>query len=272
MKTTLKRTAISLILVLMALPLFSWNGRIHATIAHIAENHMTPKAKKAVSEILDGRSIIYYASWLDQYRQEMLIEYTTEEGKIKRGTIPHVIKVGLDGKIIVKDNTEGISIINKSIENLKDYKNVDDSTRIASLQCIIHLVGDMHCPGHVRYADYDKNSAYKKYDKTKVVYKKKITTMHNIWDSKVVDELTPGGVGDLAYLIDRLSKKEIKEIQKGTPEEWGQEIADDSKHLWYICDGDKITKKYFLENRDFAYRQIEKAGLRLAKVLNDLFK
>lgn len=272
MNTALKRLAICFALVLMVIPSFGWGSRAHSTIAYIAESHMTPKAKKTVSEILDGKSIVYYASWLDFYRKDMLVEYVNENGETKKGTIPHAIRVDENGVITVNKNRDAISVINQSIENLKDWKNLDDSTRLASLQCIIHLVGDMHCPGHVRYADFDKNSTDKKYDKTKVMYGKKKISMHNVWDSRVIDDITPGGVYDLAYLIDNASKKEIKAIQKGTPEQWGQETADASKGLWYIPEGEKITRNYFLEHRDFAFEQIEKAGLRLAKVLNDLFK
>lgn len=270
MKTP-KNLAIIIILAVMTIPSYGWSGRVHSAIAHIAESHMTPKARKTVDEILDGKSIIYYASWLDFYRKDMLVEFENKDGEIKKGSIPHVIKVDENGEMIIKRNSEAISVINQSIDNLKDYKNLDDSTRLASLQCIIHLVGDMHCPGHVRYADFDKNSVDKKYDKTSVIYNKKKISMHNVWDARLIDVTTPGGVYDLAYLIDRASKKEIKAMQEGTPEEWGKETAERSKDLWYIKDGEKITKNYFLEHRDFAFEQIEKAGLRLAKVLNDLF-
>ena len=271
MKQTLKNLVIIFILTIITIPSFGWGGHAHSTIAFIAEKHLTPKAKKNLDKILDGKSIVYYASWLDYYRKEMLVEYTTEEGEVKKRDISHAIKIDNDGNVIIQKNREAISVINQSTENLKDYKNLDDSTRLASLQCIIHLVGDMHCPGHVRYADFDKNSVDKQYDNTKVLYNKKKINMHSVWDSRIINETTAGGVYDLAHLVDRVSKKEIKEIQEGTPEEWGKETADRSKNVWYIKDGETITKKYFLEQRDFAYEQIEKAGLRLAKVLNDLF-
>lgn len=271
MKTTFRNIAIIFTLAIATFPAYGWDARIHSTIAYIAESHLTPKAKKTLNEITADRSIVYYASWLDFYRKDMLVEYEDTDGKIQKGDIPHVVKVDEDGKVIIPKNREAISIINQSIENLKDYKNIDDSTRLASLQCIIHLVGDMHCPGHIRYADFDKNSVDKKYDKTKVLYKKKKCSMHSIWDGKLINEVTPGGVIDLAYLVERSSKKEMKSLQAGTPEQWGQETADNSTDLWYIHEGDTITNKYFLQHRDFAFSQIEKAGLRLAKVLNDLF-
>lgn len=271
MKTTFKHLAIIIALVLVSAPSFGWGRRAHSAIAYIAESHLTPKAKKTLDELLDGKSIVYYASWLDDYRKEMLVEYTNKKGELKSGTIPHSFKLDKEGKVIVKKGRNTIDIINKSIENLENIKNLDDSTKLASIQCLIHLIGDIHCPAHVKYADYDAESVDKKYDQTKVKYGKKTVKMHKVWDSMVVDVTTPGGVCDLAYLIDRSSKKEVKVIQKGTPTEWAQQTADSSKDRWYIHEEQEMTRKYFLDNREYAFSQIEKAGLRLAKVLNDLF-
>ena len=273
MKTALKHLAIVFALALVTVPSYGWSRRVHSAIAYIAESHMTPKAKKAVNEILDGKSIVYYAAWLDDYRKVMKVEQRDSQGNFKKmGEIPHVFKVGKDGKVALTYNRDAVSVINKSIENLQNYKELDDSTRLASLQCIIHLVGDIHCPAHVRYADADGKSVDKKYDGTKVIYGKKKVGMHRVWDVMVIDETTAGGVYDLAYIADRVTKNEIKEIQKGTPEAWGQESAAAAKSVWYVKDGEEITKKYFLDNRELAISQIQKAGLRLAKVLNDLFK
>lgn len=272
MKRMFKNLAIAFTLILVTIPSFGWGRREHSTIAYIAESHLTPKAKKAISEILEGKSIVYYASWLDDYRKQMLIEAENSKGEIKPRTIPHGIKIDENGNPILQKNRDAISVIYQSIEDLRNYKNLDDSTRLAALQCIIHLVGDMHCPAHVKYADFDQESLDKKYDQTKVVYNKKTIKMHRVWDVMMISETTSGGVYDLAYLINRSTKKEVKEIQKGSPAEWGQEIAEDSKAVWYVQEGEEITKQYFLEHREFTFSQLEKAGLRLAKVLNDLFK
>lgn len=272
MKTTLKHLAMIIVLIFVTIPSFGWARRVHSAIAYIAEQHLTPKAKKTVDEILDGKSMVYYGSWLDDYRKQMTITYTNDKGEVKTRTIPHKFKVDKEHNVIRQENREAINIICKSIEILEDYKNVDDSTRLAAMQCLIHLVGDIHCPGHVSYGDADKESTDKKYDATNVIYGDKKVRMHSIWDSKVVDYTTAGGVYDLAYLADRATKKEIKEIQKGTPYDWGQEIVDRTSCVWTVCEGDKLSFAYMLQHRELALDQIQRAGLRLAKVMNDLFK
>lgn len=272
MKTTLKHLATIIVLIFVTIPSSGWTRRVHSAIAYIAEQHLTPKAKKTVYDVLDGKSMVYYGSWLDEYRKQMTIEYTNDKGEVKTRTIPHKFKADKENNVIRQDNKEAISIICKSIRILEDYKNVDDSTRLAAMQCLIHLVGDIHCPGHVSYGDADKESTDKKYDATNVTFKKNKYRMHKIWDSVLIEHTTAGGVYDLAYLADRATKKEIKEIQEGNPYDWGQDIIDRTQHVWTVMEGENITSAYMLQHRELALDQIQRAGLRLAKIMNDLFK
>lgn len=272
MKRIVKHLVAIIALILLTIPSFGWGRRVHSAIAYIAEQHLTPKAQKAVDEILDGKSMVFYSSWLDECRQQMTIEYTDDNGEVKTRTIPHSFIADSDLKVIRKSNGEAIDIICKSIEILKDYKNVDDSTRLAAMQCLIHLVGDIHCPGHVKYADLDKKSIDKKYGSTNVTYKNNKIRMHAFWDTKLIDAVIAGGVYDLAYMVDQATKKQIREIQAGDPYDWGQDIIDRTNHVWTVQEGDKLTFSYIREHRELALDQIQRAGLRLAKVMNDLFK
>lgn len=44
---------------------FSWGQKGHDTVCFIAENHLTPVAKATAEKLLGGKSIVYYANWLD---------------------------------------------------------------------------------------------------------------------------------------------------------------------------------------------------------------
>ena len=48
----------------------------HDAIAYIAECNLTPKAKKTIEKIL-GHSIVYYATWMDEWRAEPGYEHTS---------------------------------------------------------------------------------------------------------------------------------------------------------------------------------------------------
>ena len=43
---------------------------------------------------------------------------------------------------------DAVSELEKAIDKLKNYKQLDDSTVAVNLKYIIHLTGDMHCPAH----------------------------------------------------------------------------------------------------------------------------
>ena len=90
MKHTLKLLATAIVAILIAdTTACGWTKREHAAIALIAEQNLSPKALKAVSEILEGRSISSYASWLDYYREDMI------PSVILGGNIPSFSKMSL---------------------------------------------------------------------------------------------------------------------------------------------------------------------------------
>ncbi|MBR7102186.1 MAG: S1/P1 Nuclease, partial [Tidjanibacter sp.] len=45
--------------------LFAWGPKGHDVVAYIAEQHLTNRARKAIDKILDGQSIVYFSSWMD---------------------------------------------------------------------------------------------------------------------------------------------------------------------------------------------------------------
>ena len=50
---------------LCALASFAWSQKGHDTVAYIAECHLTPAAADSVAAILEGKSPVYWANWLD---------------------------------------------------------------------------------------------------------------------------------------------------------------------------------------------------------------
>ncbi len=246
----------------------AWGRRVHATIAYIAEQHLTPEAKAKVNEILGGKSMVYYGSWLDDNKPEMLIPVSRPyKGKMER-TIPHTFKANEKCKVKHEPQHECIDIIDKSIAQLKHYRDLDDSTRMVAMQCLIHLVGDMHCPAHVLFDD----GRDRRIGGFNVVYNGKETKYHKMWDSQIVDVAFAGGVADLAYIADRSDEAQIAKIQKGSATDWGNDIIDRTKDaVWSVQAGDELDRKFTNAQRELAVDQIQRAGYRLAKVMNDLF-
>ncbi len=269
----MKKTVLIVAASLTLLCLFSskasgWGKREHAAIAYIAEQNLSKKAAKGISEILDGQRITSYASWLDYYKPEMLLRLSKpQKGKMVR-TIPHTFHV--DSSLNAYPNPERscITVIAESVEKLKHREEYDDSTRLQCLLNIIHLTGDMHCPGHVIYAD-KRDRGIGKFD---VVYRGQTFTYHKVWDSMVTGETFAGGFEDLAYLADVADKRQIRGWTKGTVYDWGSDAAKTSCGVWGIKNGEDLGNYFMFDHSHLALSLIAKGGHRLAALLNEIFK
>ena len=54
-----------MLVMLESASVYAWGPMGHDVVAAIAEQHLTKKAKKNIDKLLGGKSIVYYASWMD---------------------------------------------------------------------------------------------------------------------------------------------------------------------------------------------------------------
>ena len=267
--------SITAMLLVCCYAAFGWGRVGHATIATIAEDHLSPKAKKIIAEYLDGESIVKYASYADKYKNQLLIDVGFDPvGSNRVTTYPHTFEADKDAVPFVGINDNGrfvkncIHYINKMADELKGHKNLSDSLRFHHIVMIVHFIGDMHCPEHIRY--YPDDMSIGKYD---ITYDGKATTMHKIWDSDVIATLhkdkTPREVADM---IDNCSKKEIAKITAGKTYDWAADCARTSQPVHEVPEGAVLTKEYAKENQALMEMQLRKGGYRLAKILNQVLK
>lgn len=244
-----------------------WTKREHSAIALIAEQNLSQKARKAVSEILEGRSISSYASWLDYYREDMQMKVTKPyKGKMTR-SIPHAFQVDADLKAFSNPEMSCINVIEESIAKLRKPESLDDSTRLQCLLNVIHLVGDMHCPVHIFYADKRDRGI----GGFKIEYRGEKYGFHKVWDGMIVSETFTGGVDDLARWAMTSDRRSVKSMLKGSLYDWGTEVARDAAHVFDIKSGTIVKDTYMYDNSAFVLSLLERAGYRLAYVLNDIF-
>ena len=253
----------------------AWGRLGHATVAKIAENQLTKKAKKQITEYLGGESIVKWASYADDSKPELLVDLGFEPSNAKRFvTYPHTFEANDDctpyrdirkGDKFVKNS---IYYINQLADNLKaNAENMTDSVRVAHIALIVHFVGDMHCPEHIRYPE-DQTIGY-----YKVYFGKEQIRYHSLWDTPIIASRNPWGFSDTAALLDTYTKAQIAEVTAGTPYDWGYDSAKVSRKVHEIKEGAKLDKRLYLnEYGPLAEDQIRKGGYRLAALLNEIFK
>lgn len=257
----MRRIVLSLIAgLIICAPSFGWGREGHETIAKIAEGHLKPSVKKKVEKYLGGKSIVYYAKWMDDYRHTEEYSFTTKW---------HIAEVDTDLKYVHNESVgDAIYGLNQAIEALSNYKELSDSAVAVNLKYIIHLIADFHCPAHIHYEG--KSQKFKTFvgpswEKRKLAY-------HTVWDLGIIQYARYFSATEWAAEIDRVDKTDVKRWLKGTPQDWFEESAVDCLIQWELVHPDKLVDQDAMNVAvPLIEGQIVKAGYRLAHVLNSLF-
>lgn len=247
---------LAILLIGLSQTAYGWGRVGHDAVAYIAECNLTPKAKKNIEKYLD-HSIVYYSSWMDDYRATPDYKHTT---------VWH--SAAVDESFYYTDAVKSpkgdcVSELENAIKILEDYKNQNDSTVIVNLKYVIHLVGDMHCPVHVKYPGI-KGFKVKMGDKE--------YSYHAVWDSNVLEQPHKWYYMEWQHQLDRCNKEEKAALAKGTPREWFHQTAVDCRIIYDLASPNgELGKDFMNAAHPIAEKQILKAGYRLARVLNELF-
>jgi len=248
----------------------AWEASGHGTVAHIADRNLTPRARKMCSKYL-GHSLAYYASWLDNWRYSHEYHHTArwhavgiKEGKFIPGQMAGDMS---DFLTPLTMDDHGVARMEQMLEQLKNYRNMSDSAVTVNLKCIIHMVGDMHCPGHVLYY------GLKQYEMTDGG---KPARFH-----KFIDESYPrfnkGKTSDQFYdKYCRLTKEERESLQQGTLSDWIEENTPMFKECYGLLsptvDYLDLPEQNKLRLKEITDELRVEAGYRLAYVMNEIFK
>ena len=237
----------------------AWGRTGHDAIAYIAECHLTPRARRVIERYL-GHSIVYDASWMDDWRSEPQYAW---------GRTIHSASVDDQFEYMPDKRGDVVSGLERSIETLADYRTQDDSTVVACLRCIIPFMGDLHCPGHVRYGGGKLKSYPVYFNGRKYNY-------HTVWDDVILESCHRWSYLEYGHQLDRCTRREIRAICRGTVRDWFRENALASRHIYeQAAPGQEFTtrevKSFLNRNHPLAEQQLQRAGYRLAHVLNELF-
>lgn len=270
----------------------AWGQKGHSTIGQVAQDHLTPKAKKALYEYLDGLPLATIASDADIYRGEWTVDLgfiptNPEDARVafvknfdfstplNISPWSHSVTVDMDFNCYPTDNLDGAYINNAAyyVKNLseelkKNAKNMDPHERYKAIAIIVHLVGDMHCPMHIVY---NPDNIVKGHYFVK--WKGKELDMHVIWDGKIFEAYYNWGFLDLASLVDTATPKQIAQITEGDIYDYAENSARDCwPAVSAYADGDTLPNTYATDMRPILFSQLRNGGYRLAAIFNEIFK
>ena len=235
-----------------------WSKTGHRVTGEVASAHLSRKAKKAITRLLDGQSLAKVSTFGDDiksdrsYSKYSAWHYVNFEPSEKYGDT----KPSEYGDIVMG--------IEKCISVLKD-KNSSKEDKAFFLKMLVHFMGDLHQPMHVGKAE-DKGG-----NDIQLQWFGQGTNLHRVWDSNMIDDYGMS-FSELAYSLPELTKQEEKEIQAGTLLEWVEETHQLGNKVYdSVTVGEKLGYRYSYDHWSTVEEQLQKGGLRLAKVLNDIF-
>ena len=224
---------------------FAWGGREHRLIAYIAEAHLTPRTRQVLDRYLD-QSIVEYSTWMDRYRTAPGYEITTYW---------HMVTIDKDGNVPpepLRPNGDGDAVrqLTRAIERLRNYRELSDSTVNVNLKYVIHLVGEMHCPGHIYFADLPGGmDAPRHYDFFLLKYKGKEVTYHWVWDGSVSRQYPDWTEEDFRRELDKWPAEKQRAVGEGTPADWALECARSCRVVYdWAKPGDDIDEGFLREH------------------------
>jgi hypothetical protein len=236
-----------------------WSKTGHRVVGEVAEEYLSRKAKRALADLLDGQSLAAVANFGDEIKADR---------KYREFSAWHYVNFPADKKYTDVEPSEYGDLvigINKCISIVKN-QNSTRTDKIFYLKLLVHLIGDLHQPMHIgRLEDKGGNDL-------QLQWFGRGSNLHKVWDSNMIDDYGMSYT-ELADKLPKLSKKELNALQKGSVLDWVEETQEITNQLYESVEvGEKLGYQYGYKWWGTVEEQLQKGGIRLAVVLNDLFK
>lgn len=258
MKRTLSIFLLCACACFYSLPALSWGQKGHRIIAKIAYDNLSKKARKAVDKTLGKQGMIYWSNWPDEIKSDTIYptSYDWHFQDFDAGMSDSLVMDAL-----VHYPAKGGNLF-RALDSLTTLKEKDVST----LRFIVHLSGDRYCPMHTAHLDDKGGNA------VKMKWFKEDTNLHTVWDTHLIESQ--------GYSFSEYAEK--LEI----------EYAGEKQSILQMSDAELLVQNYHFTESIYAYqaagdgntyhyiyrwhipmeRQLYIAGIRLAKLLNELYK
>lgn len=258
----MERPIVLALVVVLTVPStsFAWGRVGHQVIANVAQQRLSPAARKGVASLLKGATLASVSNEADDYRNNhpeterwhwVDIPITT----IRYDATRDCQNVPGEGDCILAE-------IDRLVATLKDASRPDEQ-RVQALKFLVHFVGDLHCPVHA-VNNHDRGGNY-----LRVTLFGRPTNLHSVWDSGLITE---GGfnVTSLTKAVEELG---ASVEPGGTPVDWAEEAHDVARDVAYAIPPNRALSYAYLNAAIPSLKvQLLRGGIRLAALLNEIFE
>lgn len=235
-----------------------WGQTGHRVVGEVASIHLTEKAKMEIDQLLNGMSLAVASTYADEIKSDRRYDSYRPW---------HYVNVPFEKTyqdITPNENGDIIKGIEYCINVLK-AKESSEEDKVFYLKLLIHFIGDLHQPLHLGLED-DKGG-----NDFQVRWFNDGTNLHRVWDSNMIDSYQMTYT-ELTYNLPRITEEEKQKIQEGTLLEWVESERELTKKVYESATtGEKLDYRYMYDHFSTVKIQLQKGGLRLAKILNEIF-
>ncbi|MFC0514634.1 S1/P1 nuclease [Mucilaginibacter angelicae] len=245
-------------LVVLTLSLISWGPEGHSIVATVADKHLTPHAKTAVTSILGGQSMASVSSWADATRNT-----TTAPWHFLN------LSIGLNYQQFWQAATNLATPSVYSELRKLEVDIVNPATpalqKTNDLKYISHFISDAHQPMHTsRASDRGGNDI-------KLSLEGIHTDLHALWEGVLIKHKNSDYVSFAAH-IDTATLQQIRQWQSDGMLQWLYESYQASSKLYTeVQNGGTVNEAYYTSHTGIVENRLKMGGIRLAGVLNKLF-
>ena len=238
---------------------WGWGPTGHRIVGRIAEYHLSDEAEAAVKALLGVDTLARAAVWADDMRSHP----DWEKGDEWRW---HFLSID-DGETLettARDpKGDALSTIERSLATLRDAGAGQEAKAVA-LKWLVHLVGDVHQPLHIgRRADRGGNEIL-------VTWQGEVSNLHSVWDSEIIND-SRLSFSEYAEFLREVPAEQVADWQRATVADWLRESQELRPKVYDIGNA-RLGYAYTFKVLPIVERRLQQAGVRLAGMLNEVFK
>jgi nuclease S1 len=262
-----KRIAVAALMAILAAPgsLWSWGRMGHRASAMLAESRLTPGARATIRQLLKpGEDLADISTWADQQKE---IPYTAPWHYVN---IP-ITESRYDARFCQKNGCV--------VSKIEDFKRVlmnpnkSRKDKQEALGFLVHLLQDLHQPLHVGdNGDRGGNNL-------QIHWFGSGTNLHRLLDSQIMSRYSSDEALWARELSALATPEKSTEWLRGSLADWATESLEAAKVLYYLPGSQKLLKSGMILDQEYnqlalqiIHRQLARAGVRVAWILNQIFR
>ena len=237
---------------------YAWGSTGHRVVGEVAAKNIKNRTAKKIAKLLNHQSLASVSTFGDDIKSD---------DRYKKYYAWHFVNFNFGQKYgeTAPSNEGDVVAAIKTCEELIKNPNTSDEDKAFHLKLLVHFVGDLHQPLHVgREADKGGNDI-------KLKWFGQNSNLHRVWDEDMIDHFGMSYT-ELAQDLPYKTKNEISEIKTGNPIDWMYESQKLAENEIYpsVKPDENLSYRYQYQYFKIAKSQMQKAGYRLAKILDEV--